>query len=129
MTGRKGQIVTRAQLAILPPPDGRKAERRVVNLAARLREPGARLIDVELHNLSTSGFMARGDARLEVGDTIWLKIPGFSPEPARVVWIEGDQIGFEFATPLHPATVEMLVAAGRRRTGPQKRIFGGPGRG
>jgi hypothetical protein len=116
--------VTRAQLAILPPTDGRKAERRVVNLAARLREPGARLVDVELANLSVTGFMTRGDTRLEVGDPIWLKVPGFSPEPARVVWVEGDQAGFEFASPLHAATVEMLAAAGRKPAGPQKRLFG-----
>ena len=118
--------MTRVQLAILPPSDGRKAERRVVNLAARLRDPGARLVDVELHNLSITGFMARGETELEVGDSIWLKVPGFSPEPTRVVWVEGDQVGFEFATPLHPATVEMLAAAGRQRTGPPKRIFGRP---
>lgn len=115
--------MTRAQLAILPPADGRKAERRVVNLAARLREPGARLADVEVHNLSVTGFMARGEARLEVGDPIWLKMPGFAPEPARVVWVEGDQAGFEFATPLHRSTVEMLAAAARNVAAP-KRIFG-----
>jgi hypothetical protein len=113
--------MARAQLAILPT-DARRAERRVVNLAARLREPGARLVDVELCNLSTTGFMARGDARLEKGDAVWLKVAGCPPESARVVWIEEDKVGFEFATPLHPGTVETLTAAGRQA--PPRHHFG-----
>jgi hypothetical protein len=114
--------VTRAQLAILPPSDGRRAERRVVNLAARLRVPGAQLADVEINNLSTDGFMARGDFSLEIGASVWLKIAGFSPEQARVAWVEGDRAGFEFVTPLHPGDLEMLIAAGRKA--PPKRHFG-----
>jgi hypothetical protein len=114
--------VTQAQLAILPPSDGRRAERRIVNLAARLRDPGAELAEADVHNLSTDGFMARCAKTLETGTHVWLKIPGFTPEQARVVWVEGDQTGFEFVTPLHPATLEMLVASGRRS--PPKRHFG-----
>lgn len=113
--------MARAQLAILPI-DSRRAERRVVNLAARLREPGARLIDVDLCDLSVSGFMARGDARIEQGDPVWLKVPGCPPESARVVWVEEDKAGFEFTTPLHPATIETLAAAGRQT--PPRRHFG-----
>jgi hypothetical protein len=113
--------MARAQLAILPT-DSRRAPRRVVNLAARLREPGARLVDIELLNLSTTGFMAQCDASLEQGDPVWLKLPGCAPESAKVVWIEDGKAGFEFATPLHEATVEMLAAAGRKT--PPRRHFG-----
>jgi hypothetical protein len=41
--------VTKGQLAILPVEEGRKAERRIVNLAARLREPGASVAEVDYH--------------------------------------------------------------------------------
>src|SRR5690606_16408378 len=111
----------RAQLAILPT-DNRRAARRVVNLAARLREPGARLLDVEVSNLSTTGFMAHCDAALEAGDPVWLKLPGCAPEAAKVVWIEDGKVGFEFNTPLHEATVETLANAGRKT--PPRRHFG-----
>jgi hypothetical protein len=115
--------VTRGQLAILPPQEGRKAERRVVNLAARLREPGASVLDIEVINLSTGGFMAEGDVGLEPGCHAWLKMPGLEPQNCRLVWLKDGKAGFEFATPLHPATLEMLASTGRK---PIKRGHFGP---
>ena len=106
--------MTRGQLAILPTPDDRKAERRVVNLAARLREPGASVSEIEVLNLSTDGFMAHAEVALEVGATVWLKLPGLEPQNSQVVWVEAGKAGFEFSTPLHAATLELLVAAGRQ---------------
>jgi hypothetical protein len=106
--------VTKAQLAIIPVGDGRKAERRIVNLAARLRDRGAKLVDIEVMNLSTDGFMARTSGGLEVGSHAWLKLPGLEPQNSRVAWIEEDKAGFEFVSPLHPATVQLVVATGRK---------------
>lgn len=106
--------MAKGQLAILPNPEGRRAERRVVNLAARLRDPGATVNDVEVVNLSTDGFMAQGELSLAPGDNAWLKIAGLEPQNSEVVWAEGDKAGFRFATPLHPATLELVVSASRR---------------
>ncbi|WP_129792342.1 PilZ domain-containing protein [Sphingosinicella sp. CPCC 101087] len=106
--------MTKGQLAILPTPEGRKAERRVVNLAARLRDPGARLTEIDVLNLSTGGFMAQGELGLEPGSHAWLKLPGLEPQNCKLVWIKDGKAGFEFANPLHPATLEMLTAAGRK---------------
>lgn len=118
--------MTRGQLAILPVPEGRKSERRIVNLAARLREPGARSEDVEVVNLSVDGFMAQGVTGIEAGSCVWLKLAGLEPQNCRVVWVEEDRAGFEFASPLHAATLE-LVIAGSRRLAP-KGHFGPQGR-
>ena len=106
--------MTKAQLAVLPENEGRRATRRIVNLAAHLGDPGASISDVEVGNLSTDGFMAQGELNLEPGATVWLKIAGLEPQNCRVVWVEEGKAGFEFATPLHPATVELVVSAGRR---------------
>lgn len=106
--------MTRAQLAILPIPEGRKAERRIVNLAARLREPGATLCEVDVLNLSTDGFMARGAGPLEVGTHVWLRVTGLEPQSCRVIWNEEDKAGFEFTSPLHSATVELLILNNRK---------------
>jgi hypothetical protein len=114
--------VRKAQLAILPTPEGRKAERRVVNLAASLREPGASLADAEVVNLSTTGFAADTKAVLEVGAHVWLKLPGLEPTNSRVVWIDGEKAGFEFVTPLHSATLDLVLAASRKPM--VKRHFG-----
>lgn len=114
--------MTRAQLAILPVRDGRKAERRIVNLAARLREPGASLIDVDILNLSTDGFMAR-NVQLEVGAYCWLRVTGLEPQSCKVIWNEDGKAGFEFVAPLHSATIDLLVVNNRK---PLRRNHFGP---
>ena len=112
----------KAHLAILPTPEGRKAERRIVNLAASLREPGASLVDAEVTDLSVTGFGAETEVPLETGSHVWLKLPGLEPANSRVVWVEGRKAGFEFVTPLHPGTLDIVTAASR--PGPVKRHFG-----
>jgi hypothetical protein len=114
--------VSYAQLAILPLHDGRSAERRIVNLAARLREPGATIVDADVMNLSTDGYMAITELVVEVGANVWLKLPGLEPQNSRVVWVEDGKTGFQFATPLHPATVELMVENNRKPI--PKRHFG-----
>ena len=106
--------MSRAQLAVLPVIEGRQAERRIVNLAARLREPGATIVDAEVVNLSVDGFMAETDLKLEPGANVWLKLPGLEPQNSRCVWVEDGKAGFQFATPLHALTVEMLAEANRK---------------
>lgn len=115
----------RGQLAQLPTVEGRRAERRMVNLAASLREPGATVADVDVHNLSSDGFMAHTDIALEVGGTVWLKLPGLEAQKSSVVWAEQGKAGFQFDSPLHRGTLEQLLSAGRpqvRRNhfGPQR---------
>lgn len=111
-----------AQLAILPIVQGRNAERRIVNLAARLREPGARIVEAEVQNLSTDGFMAHTDLAMETGAIVWLKLPGLEPQASRVVWAEEGKVGFQFITPVHPATIELVVTMSRKPV--PKRHFG-----
>jgi len=106
--------VSKAQLAILPMADGRSAERRIVNLAARLREPGATIVDAEVRDLSVGGFMAETTLTLEPGAIVWLKLPGLEPQNCRVAWAEDGRIGCQFSTPLHPLTLEMLLKTGKR---------------
>lgn len=105
----------KGQLAQLPAVDGRRTERRIVNLAASLREPGVTVADVEVHNLSADGFMAHTDMPLEVGAAIYLKLPGLEAQKSLVVWVEDGKAGFQFATPLHRGTLEQLASAARQQ--------------
>lgn len=114
--------MSRAQLAILPVIDGRSAERRIVNLAARLREPGATIVEAEVLDLSTDGYMAVTDLVLEEGASVWLKLPGLEPRNSRVVWTEDGKAGFQFVLPLHTATLELIVETNRKPV--PKRHFG-----
>ena len=106
--------MSRGQLAILPVSEGRSAERRIVNFAARLREPGATIVDAEVRDLSTDGFMAETALVLEPGAIVWLKLPGLEPQNSRVAWAEDGRIGCQFSTPLHPLTLEMVLKTTKR---------------
>lgn len=114
--------MSKAHLAILPTADGRRAERRIVNIAASLREPGASLNEIEVVNLSVGGFAAELAFPIEIGATVWLKMPGTEPLASRAVWVEGEKAGFEFSTPLHPATLDLLTTVNRKPV--IKRHFG-----
>lgn len=112
----------KAHLAILPNGEGRRAERRLVNIAASLREPGASLNEIEVGNLSVGGFAAEVSIPLEVGSIVWLKMAGNEPLKSRVVWVEDGKAGFEFVTPLHEATLDLLTQVNRKPV--VKRHFG-----
>jgi hypothetical protein len=100
----------KGQLASLPAGDGRRTERRVVNLAASLREPGAAISDAEVMNLSTDGFMAQSELPLEQGQIVYLKLPGLEALKSRVAWVDGNKAGFEFTAPLHRGLLDQLTA-------------------
>lgn len=118
----KTLLRTTGQVARLPV--GRGAERRVVNLAADLREEGSQLADAEVADLSTDGFMIHCSLDLEPGALVWLKLSGFAPMKAEVVWARDGKAGCRFATPLYPAILDLIVA-GQAKPG-VKRLFTPP---
>ena len=99
-----------AELSQLPVSDGRKAERRIVNLAAALREEGATTVPAIVLNLSESGFKVDAGAQLQPEAEIWLKLPGSEAKRSRVVWVDGNEAGCEFETPFHPAELQAILA-------------------
>ena len=71
-----------AELSVLPATDQRKAPRRIVNLAAALREEGATISSVNVLDISLGGCRLETEADLEVGGQVWLKLPGLKPSEA-----------------------------------------------
>jgi hypothetical protein len=98
-----------AELSQIPISEGRKAERRIVNLAAALREAGARTSPIVVHDISVGGFKAEMTDAVEEGTEVWLKIAGFEAKRSRVVWVKGKEAGCEFEAPLHPRELELIV--------------------
>jgi hypothetical protein len=104
-----------AELSQLPISDGRKAERRIVNLAAALRDEGARNCKIVLRDISVGGFRAETDEPVEHGAEVWLKLPGLEAKRSRVVWAQDNVVGCEFEWPLHPRELEIIVAPAPRK--------------
>lgn len=98
-----------AELSQIPITDGRKAERRIVNLAAALREDGAKTAAVVVMDISVGGFKAELADDVEEGTEVWLKVPGCEAKRSRVIWVKGKEAGCEFETPLHPRELELIV--------------------
>ena len=114
-------MLIKAELSQLPITDGRKAERRIVNLAAALREAGAVTVPVQVIDISPGGFKICTDRPLEEGAEVWLKLPGFEAKRSHVVWIKDGEAGCEFESELHQAELQVLTAPPRK--GPVKNLF------
>jgi hypothetical protein len=104
-----------AELSQIPVSDGRKAERRIVNLAGALRESGARTLKIVVIDISLGGFKADTPEPMEEGSEVWLKLSGFEAKRSRVVWTNGKEVGCEFEWPLHQRELDLIVAPAPRR--------------
>ena len=104
-----------AELSQIPITDGRKAERRIVNLAAALREEGAKNAKAVIVDISVGGFKAETEDMLEEGHEVWLKLPGHEARRSRVVWVKDKIVGCEFEYELHPRELELIVAPAPRK--------------
>ena len=62
-----------------PTTKGRRAERAPVQARARFREPGFNPFDVELYDLSSTGFRMVTFSRPQIGKAIWVSLPGLQP--------------------------------------------------
>jgi hypothetical protein len=92
-----------------PPSDGRIAERKTVGIAAHLREQGGSRLDVEVHDLSRTGFRAACIYNVPVGARVYLTIPTFSAMEGEVAWRDRQGFGCKFVQPLHAAVFEMIA--------------------
>ncbi|SFS10264.1 PilZ domain-containing protein [Sphingomonas jatrophae] len=92
----------------------RSAERQPVTLVARLRQSGAKPIEVEVHDLSTHGFQVDTVHIIRPGQIVWLQFGPLAPLEAQVRWFRNYRIGCAFSQPLHPAVLDSIVAQARR---------------
>lgn len=86
----------------------RRAERAPVTARARFREAGFNPFDVELFDLSFTGFRMLTFARPQIGKHIWVTLPGLQSLEAVVRRADGNEYGCEFLYPLHPSVAKHL---------------------
>ncbi len=86
----------------------RTAPRLALEVPVKLRI-GSLVNDVMLLDLSATGFRFRSMVRLGVDLDCTLRLPGFEPMKARLVWARGDYGGGQFARALYPAVVDAIA--------------------
>jgi PilZ domain len=89
-------------------PDTRRSTRARIAARARFREVGANPYEVEIDDLSASGFRMISYTRPRTGTRIWVTLPGLQSLEAVVRRSEGNNHGCEFIVPLHPSVAQHL---------------------
>ncbi len=90
--------------------DGRRAERLGVQMQAALRPSGSTRFDVDVIDMSVIGVGFGTASNLNIGDRVWLTVPGMAGIESHVVWRRGHRYGCEFAAPLHKAVLDHIVS-------------------
>lgn len=94
--------------------DHRRALRKSVKMRAHLRDRGQTRFEIDVVDLSQSGFRAETSFTLWPGTVVWLTLPGLAPLEAVVAWRDKFKYGCAFAKPLHPAVFDHIVALSQR---------------
>lgn len=112
-------MVLQAHIAVGHGEDLRTAQRRAVNFRAFVRETGAKVLPVDVTDLSTDGCRFRSVEAFETATIVWLKIDGVTARQARIIWRAADGYGCEFVSPMQPAALnDACESGGRQRLEP-----------
>lgn len=94
--------------------DGRRAERLGVQMKAALRASGSAKFNVDVIDMSVVGFRFDTVSHLNIGDRVWLTVPGMAGLESAVVWRNRHHYGCEFVSPLHVAVLDHIVRQFRK---------------
>ncbi|HEX8667236.1 MAG TPA: hypothetical protein VF727_02565 [Allosphingosinicella sp.] len=90
---------------------GRKAERLALDQPTRLRPNGWSSCEARMRDLSSLGFRARCDVRLQRGGCVWLDLPGIGEVEAQVEWQRAGEFGARFLSPIDLGRCSVPLAA------------------
>ncbi|MEK6637972.1 MAG: PilZ domain-containing protein [Pseudomonadota bacterium] len=96
--------------------DGRRTERLDVRMKASLRESGCTKFNVEVLDMSVSGFRFETAYSIAPSSRVWLTIPGLAAREAIVAWQDRYRYGCYFVDPLHIAVFDHIVVQYRQLT-------------
>ncbi len=98
-----------AQTAPPAAPDARATLRRRVEIRALVREAGSARIDIDVVDLSATGFRFESFYAFAPGARVFLSIPSLRPLEAVIAWRARHQFGCRFLQPLHSAVFETIA--------------------
>lgn len=95
--------------------DARAVERQTVKIAAELLKLAPWPLAATVCDLSVLGFRIDAPHGLAPGTCLALALKGLAPLDAWVVWSDTRGTGCRFASPLHPALLEAVLAMNETR--------------
>ncbi|MGH6707165.1 MAG: PilZ domain-containing protein [Sphingomicrobium sp.] len=75
-----------------------------------LRRPGKSNYRVRVYDASPHGCRVEFVERPTLAERAWIKFDGLEPLEAIICWVKGFATGVQFATPIHPAVFDELMA-------------------
>lgn len=98
--------------AVINDEENRVALRKPVRLRAQLRDRSHSRFDIDIIDLSTTGFRLKTIFNLPTDTIVWVTLPRLSGLEATVAWRDRQTslYGCRFTTPLHPAVFDHIVA-------------------
>lgn len=88
---------------------GRTANRALLVIACEVRQGTRAWQVVHLEDLSPTGFRITGLSQPSLSTPLNIRIPGLQLLSAQIRWHRGNEVGCEFASPLHVAVFDHLV--------------------
>jgi PilZ domain len=93
------------------PSEHRRTIRLDVKLSACLREPGSsQKFEVDVIDLSMTGFRFETSFTIKPGSKVFVTIPGMSTLEATVAWARGYVYGAQFNQPLYAGVFDLIAA-------------------
>lgn len=87
----------------------RRNERVPLKCDIDFRRKGRERYRVELLDFSPEGCCIAPPVRVEVGESVWLRIPDMEPVRGTIAWEREWKSGVEFDSPFHPAVFDHVV--------------------
>jgi hypothetical protein len=88
----------------------RRSDRVTLAAEVALRRPGRLNYRVRVFDVSPEGCQLEFVERPEVDEYVWMKFDGLEALEARVCWVDGFKAGIKYASPIHPAVFDLLLA-------------------
>lgn len=89
--------------------DARRGKRVNLQCDVEFRRHGDARYQVELIDFSPTGCCISPPVRVEVGQSVWLRVPDMESVHGKVVWIRDWKAGVEFDRPFHDAVFDHVV--------------------
>ena len=89
--------------------DDRAAVRRRVAVRALVREAGSSRVDIDVVDLSATGFRFESYHGFAVGARVFLSLPTLAPIEAEIAWRKGTAYGCRMLRPLYPSVFDMIA--------------------